>query len=74
MDDFIHSSMTMVATFTPPTAQTMSGKTVYFSTTVMTGVRSTEGATEPETNSDSNSGVIHPEAQGRNGEGAEPGP
>ena len=38
MDDVIECSMAKMATLTPPTTESTSGKRVYLSTTVMAGV------------------------------------
>ena len=54
--------MTVMAPFAPPTAKTVRGQTIHFSSTVNTRVGSAQRRAKTEANGYSDGGIIHAKA------------
>ena len=72
MENVIDGSMAMMAALTPSEAKAMGGKMIHCSTTVVAGVRSTEGGTKSEANCNPDGIIVHSEAKGGDREGIQP--
>ena len=72
MENVIDGSMAMMAALTPSAAKAMGGKMIHCSTTVVAGVRSTEGGPKPEANRNPDGIIVHSEAKGGDREGIQP--
>ena len=72
VENIIDGSMAMMAAVTPSAAKAMGGKMVHCSTTVVAGVRSTEGGPKPAANRNPDGIIVHSEAKGGDREGIQP--
>ena len=72
LHNVIHLSMSVMATFTPSTAQSMCGKIVHLLPTVDAGVGSTQESTQLKACGHSDGVVIHAQPQCQNGQNVEP--